>query len=361
LLSRAFNPKPYRFRGKRWYLMQTKSSTDLPSQDLRIGETVEVKSRQEILATLDERGERDALQFMPEMLNFCGQRFTVYRRAVKFCDTKNGTGMYRMENSVHLEGVRCDGSAHGGCQAGCLIYWKEDWLRRVDGSAADTPPTGTDGLHPNGAGCTEAQLAAATRVDDGMVPPGEEVYSCQATDLARAGAALLSRWDVRQYIRDVRVGNARALPMLRSILIMLFNVFQGGSRRYFPSWLRIIRDGERYPFVTGRLTRTPKEVLDLRPGDIVRVKTKEEILATLDRHGANRGLRFDAEMLRYCGQQARVLRRVDRIINEQTGRMMHFSNDCIVLEGSVCRGDYNQYCPRSIYSYWREIWLERIE
>jgi hypothetical protein len=44
-----------------------------------------------------------------------------------------------MENAVHLVGVRCDGSAHGGCQAGCLIFWKDAWLRRVDApSAAQT-------------------------------------------------------------------------------------------------------------------------------------------------------------------------------------------------------------------------------
>ena len=38
--------------------------------------------------------------------------------------------MYRMRNAVHLE-ERCDGQAHGGCQAGCLVYWKEAWLKRV--------------------------------------------------------------------------------------------------------------------------------------------------------------------------------------------------------------------------------------
>jgi hypothetical protein len=340
--------------------MQTKSPTDSLSPNLRIGETVEVKSKEEILATLDERGEHDSLPFMPEMLKLCGQRFTVYRRAVKFCDTKNWTGMHRMQDSVHLEGVRCDGSAHGGCQAGCMIYWKEDWLKRVDGPVADALATRSDGLQLNGSGCTEAQLIAATRGDDGSVPPGEEIYACQATELPRAGE-LMSRWDARQYVRDVQVGNARPLKMVRSLIIMLFNVFQGGTRRYLPPRLRVIRGGEKYPFVTGRLARTPREVLDLQPGELVRVKSKEEILATLDRKGANRGLRFDAEMLKYCGQQARVLRRVDRIINEQTGKMMHFSNDCIVLDGSVCVGDYNQYCPRRIYCYWREIWLERVE
>src|SRR6266540_4261362 len=114
---------------------------------LRAGELVEVRSEAEILATLDEKGELDSLPFMPEMRQFCGGRFRVYKRAVKLCDTISWTGMYRMENAVHLEGVRCDGQAHGGCQAGCNTYWKEAWLGgstptpRSRGSPWPRPPT----------------------------------------------------------------------------------------------------------------------------------------------------------------------------------------------------------------------------
>jgi len=59
---------------------------------LRIGEVVEVRSHAEILATLDERGELDSLPFMPEMLQFCGQRYTVAKRASKLCDTITWSG-----------------------------------------------------------------------------------------------------------------------------------------------------------------------------------------------------------------------------------------------------------------------------
>lgn len=58
--------------------------------DLRVGEVVEVRSEEEILATLDERGELDGLPFMPEMLQFCGRRFGVDKRAMKLCDTISG-------------------------------------------------------------------------------------------------------------------------------------------------------------------------------------------------------------------------------------------------------------------------------
>jgi hypothetical protein len=52
---------------------------------------------------------------------------------------------------------------------------------------------------------------------------------------------------------------------------------------------------------------------------------------------------------------------VNRIINEATGEMMVLKNPCIILEGVICTSDYHRLCPRGIYPYWREIWLERVE
>jgi hypothetical protein len=90
------------------------------------------------------------------------------------------------------------------------------------------------------------------------------------------------------------------------------------------------------------------------------VRSKEEIFATLDERDRNRGLRFDSEMLHYCGMRARVLRRVEHIIDEETGRMIHIKGDCIILDGVVCTGSYHRSCPRRIFPYWREAWLRRV-
>jgi hypothetical protein len=119
-----------------------------------------------------------------------------------------------------------------------------------------------------------------------------------------------------------------------------------------------------YPHVSGELTKTPSATLGLRPGERVRVKPKAEILATLSTGQRNRGLWFDAEMVPFCGREFRVLRRVERIIDDRTGRMLELRGDCIILDGAVCGGHLSRnrlFCPRSIYSYWREIWLERVE
>lgn len=333
---------------------------------LRAGEVVEVRSQPEILATLDERGELESLPFMPEMAQFCGRRFRVDKLALKSCDTINWNGMYRMRNAVHLEGLRCDGQAHGGCQAGCLLFWKEAWLKRVEAEPQRPPrpvPTPV---------CTHDSLLVATRKDwnptrgapaapTAPADPGDEAtFSCQATELLRAAPTHVPSWDLRQYVADVRSGNAGALRAIRTVLIGAFNEFQDLSRRFLPRFLRI-RGGRRFPAIEGRLDRTPRGSLDLQPGEVVRVKSREAIVATLDRDNRNRGMTFDPEMLKYCGQQARVLRRVERIIEEKTGKMVRLRNPCIVLEGVVCTADYHRLCPRGIYPYWREIWLERVE
>jgi hypothetical protein len=331
--------------------VDTRQTPDGRVLDLRIGEVVEVRSAEEILATLDENGELDGLPFMPEMLAWCGRRLTVHKIALKLCDTINWTGMYRMRNAVHLQGARCDGQAHGGCQAGCSIYWKEAWLKRVPAGEPEPVPA------PR---CTLATLTAATRRPGDPAAPGEERYSCQATELLRAAPERIPSWDGSQYLQDVRSGNVGALAMIRTISVGLFNEVQDLSRRVLPRPLRI-REGRRYPFIEGNLQKTPQQVLGLQPGELVRVKSKEEIVKTLDADNANRGMSFDGEMVRYCGRLARVLRRVERIIDEKSGRMLRFKNPCIVLEDVTCLGAYHRQCPRGIYPYWREIWLERVE
>jgi hypothetical protein len=110
----------------------------------------------------------------------------------------------------------------------------------------------------------------------------------------------------------------------------------------------------------GQLERTPELVLDLQPGELVRVRSREEIAATLDANGKNRGMRFDREMIRFCGRTFRVLRRANRIIDERNGSMLNLRNSCIVLDGVTATGEFLRFCPQNEYIFWREVWLERV-
>ena len=320
----------------------------LVNRRLAPGELVEVRSREEILATLDERGELDSLPFMPEMLEACGKQFRVFRQVVKTCDTVHQRGMHRI-NAVHLEGSRCDGAAHGGCEARCLLFWKEEWLRPV-GAAGEASARAAGG-------CSEGALHAATL--QGAGSRDEIRYRCQATEMPRAAAKRIPWWDVRQYVRDVRVGNATWGAMAGSLAVMLFNKFQSFDRKFLPG-KGLIRGAQHWPFLNGQSRTTPKKTVGLQPGDLVRVRTQEQIVGTLSPERKNRGLSFDAEMAEYCGREYRVLARVNKIVDEKTGRMLDLQ-DCVMLEGVVCTGKHYQYCPRSIYPYWREVWLELVE
>jgi hypothetical protein len=171
---------------------------------LRAGDWVVVRSAEEILSSLDQSGELDAMPFMAEMLQYCGQRLKVAAIAHKTCDTVCRTGGRRLANGVHLKGIRCDGSAHGGCQAGCLIFWKKEWLTpagkaSLERKGPSAPFPALEKLHTTG-----------MRVDSGGTP----LYSCQATRLFAATRAL-AWWDLRQYARDLWSGNVRIGRFLR--------------------------------------------------------------------------------------------------------------------------------------------------
>ncbi|GAA4589178.1 hypothetical protein GCM10023194_42750 [Planotetraspora phitsanulokensis] len=327
--------------------------------NLRVGEMVEVLGEAEILATLDEKGEYENLPFMPEMLRYCGQRLTVHKVAHKLCDTITRGGMRRMHNAVHLTGARCDGSAHGGCQTACSMFWKEAWLKRVD----PTEPTGPTGpTEPKDTSAVRALLPIVeinSRKEPD--PDGEERYSCQATELLRAAPGRLPLKDMRQYVMDVRSGNAGAVSVARAFLVGAFNRYQTLSKKKLPPALWI-RGGLRWGWLKGQAgDKTPFAELGLQPGDVVRIKSKEEILKTLNDDLLNRGMGFEEEMSRYCGRTATVRSRVERCIDERTGRMLRMKTPCIILDDIVCAGVYNMSCPREFIPFWREIWLERVE
>lgn len=327
----------------------TQSVTTASVKGLRVGDLVEVRSAEEIMATLDERGELENLPFMPEMLKFCGQRLTVHKVAHKLCDTINRSGIHKMENAVHLTNSRCDGASHGGCQTACLLYWKEVWLKRVEPGGASLATAGRIDL---------SLLEINTQKEPG--PDGEPRYSCQATELLRAAPACLPRRNLGQYVTDVKTGNVSALASLKAFLVVLFNRLQDLSKRVLPRRLWF-RDGLRWDAVKGRVVgATPTGYLNLEPGEMVRIKTQEQIEATLNEDRLNRGMSFDEEMARYCGRTARVQARVTKCLDEKTGRMLTMQNPCVVLEGVVCDGVYNASCPREFVSFWREIWLERV-
>jgi len=264
------------------------------SLNLKAGEWAEVRSRDEILATLDEFGRLENLPFMEEMLQHCGKRYRVYKRADKTCDYIRAWSIRRMTDSVHLEGVRCDGSGHDGCQASCLIFWKEAWLKRV---AGDVFLTEDLRLHAQKTSqlvtiCTLESIRTAAFATNSQ---GEKVYACQATDVPQF-TSRMSFWDPRQYIRDLRSGNldsglagASRGHRILEFLLAVSRLLQATIIGFFNE-VQERRRGPRYPFVEGTAEKSPVELLNLQPGELVEVSGREEIMATLDKSQKNRSL-----------------------------------------------------------------------
>jgi hypothetical protein len=345
----------------------------LRSRKLRVGDWVEVRSKEEILRTLDDKGQLDGMPFMPEMFAFCGKRFQVYKRAHKTCDTVFPVRGRRVDHTIHLD-TRCDGSGHDGCQASCLIFWKDAWLKSIPrgeaknfASVINTEPRNSSSI-VTATGCTESAVLDGARTVDKV--SGVTSYVCQATQLPYATRDL-EWWDIRQYVEDYSSGNVGLGRIISGAAYFLYYAISkigvgGRSLRRFYDKFHPLWKGTPFPRKTGTIPDgepTPIKILNLQPGELVQIKSHDEILKTLNFSSRNRGLYWDAEEVPYCGKTYQVLKRVTKIINERTGLMQEMKTPCVILDSVICESRYSEcrlFCPRSIYSYWREIWLERV-
>jgi hypothetical protein len=334
---------------------------------------VEVRSKEEILGTLDRNGRLDELPFMPQMFQYCGQRFRIYKSAHKTCDTVSGDyAGRRLRDGVHLD-LRCDGQAYGGCQAGCLLFWKTAWLKPVDGPLAGHSASREavpDAVVPRHAGCTEQDVWRGTKhIEAG----GETQYACQATQLLDYTVPL-RWWDIRQYVDAYVSGNHTLVGLCRGLWYLFyyyatlaFSDRWGRPARWIYNRFQAATGGIPFPREKGKIARgtlTPRHDLHLAPGELVRVRRYDEILATLSTTLQNRGLQFDAELVPFCGKVFPVKTRVEKFIDEKTGRMRWMKTPAVILDGVTCQALYcgrRMFCPRAIHLWWREIWLERVD
>jgi len=93
----------------------------------------------------------------------------------------------------------------------------------------------------------------------------------------------------------------------------------------------------------------------------VRVKSKGEILATLDGRNRLGGLGFMEGMWKYCGQVHTVRKPVRRILDENVYREKAVRG-IVILDGLFCEGTADfPHCDRTCYFFWKEEWLEKLD
>lgn len=125
---------PFRVKSRRIRQELTenkKLANDSEVLGLRPGELVEIKSIDDILATLGPDRKHKGLLWMTGMRKFCGKRYKVFKRVENILLETNGDSR-KMKNTVILEGVMCDGAEFGDCDRSCFHFWREVWLKRVE-------------------------------------------------------------------------------------------------------------------------------------------------------------------------------------------------------------------------------------
>lgn len=304
------------------------------ASSLRPGDCVQVLSAAEILETLDPDGTLDKLPFMPEMLDFCGTGFRVSKRVVKTCyyGTTSGMRKFPAEDVVLLEGLRCSGADHDGCQKACTIFWREAWLRKVESRGTTQPKADEEG---------NKRLRSRLKTKR-----SSNVYFCQASEILNATREL-SRWErFGKCLSDVRAGNSGVLEMAHRVGEWLF-------------WkARKVLLGV---YARGNKKSTPAEDLNLRAGEWIEIKPVAKVSETLNEKGYNRGLLFTPAMGRSGGEKYQVKRKLEKIIVDGTGEMRQM-HSTVFLEGSMCGCACVAFggCPRNEFAYWRDIWLRRV-
>jgi hypothetical protein len=100
--------------------------------------------------------------------------------------------------------------------------------------------------------------------------------------------------------------------------------------------------------------------VSLTVGDWIRVRSHEEISATLNNWRQFKGCTFMPEMEQYCSTTQRVFKPLVRFVDERDLRVKK-SSGIVLLEGVICQGTAGfGRCDRSCLLFWREEWLEKI-
>jgi hypothetical protein len=104
----------------------------------------------------------------------------------------------------------------------------------------------------------------------------------------------------------------------------------------------------------------PNTTSPLQPGDLVRIKSEQEIRATLGNWNDLKGCTFMEEMWQHCGTTHRVFKRIGRFLDERDYQIKKVQG-LVILENVFCQGtvDFGP-CDRSCFFFWREEWLEKV-
>jgi hypothetical protein len=115
------------------------SALNIASAPLQAGDWVKVRSLGEIEATLNHWKQLRGCTFMPEMVQYCGLTQRVLKPMKRFVDERDLL-VKKSSGIILLQGVMCQGTAEfGSCDRSCFVFWREEWLEKMDQPDEPTP------------------------------------------------------------------------------------------------------------------------------------------------------------------------------------------------------------------------------
>ena len=95
-------------------------------------------------------------------------------------------------------------------------------------------------------------------------------------------------------------------------------------------------------------------------GDLVRIRSLEEISATLDANGCLDGLPFMPEMAKFCGSTGTVYRQVDKVYDYGGRKDLRRMKDAVLITGLRCDGAAHDGCQARCYLLWKSAWITPV-
>jgi hypothetical protein len=123
--------------------------------------------------------------------------------------------------------------------------------------------------------------------------------------------------------------------------------------------MKIYRNWTRPRSERAAAATTASAVAELQKGDLVRVRSLEDVERTLDYRGFTKGCKFMGQMAQYCDQEFQVAGKVEKFFDEARCRTLKCKN-LVVLDRVHCNGESVGGCDRKCFLFWRAEWLEKI-
>jgi hypothetical protein len=141
-------------------------------------------------------------------------------------------------------------------------------------------------------------------------------------------------------------------------------LFRRLKRSLAVPWNYYVKRGLKYAYHAAAKWRAKMDIVSRKAeysaGELVKVRSWEEIQSTLDPFRELKGCAFLPDMKQYCGTTQRVLQVMERFLDERDYKVKKV-HGIVLLENVICRGTpVFGRCDRCCHLFWRGEWLEKV-